>query len=72
MEVMEAKMAQAKANRTLVFFLGATPSGRRPSEAAVFVASLCCSAIVAFGSSRSPKTLHYATTYALGLGPGFG
>jgi hypothetical protein len=56
----------------LVFFLGATPSGRRPSEAAVFVASLCCSAIVAFGSSRSPKTLHYATTYALGLGPGFG
>lgn len=59
MEVMEAKMAQAKANRTLVFFRGATPSGR-PSEAALFVGSLCCSAIVTFGGFRSltAHTLH--------------
>ena len=52
MEVMEAKMAQAKANRTLVFFRGgATPSGRP---------SLCCSAIVTFGGLRSltVHTLH--------------
>ena len=57
---MEAKMAQAKANRTLVFFRGgATPSGR-PSEAALFVGFLCCSAIVTFGGSRSltVHTLH--------------
>lgn len=57
MEVMEAKMAQAKANRTLVFFRGgATPSGR-PSEAALFVGSLCCSAIITFGGLRS-LTVH--------------
>jgi hypothetical protein len=43
----------------LVFFRGATPSGR-PSEAALFVGSLCCSAIVTFGGFRSltAHTLH--------------
>jgi hypothetical protein len=47
---MEAKMALAKANRTLLFFRAATPPGR-PPEAAVFVASLGCSAIVTFYGS---------------------
>lgn len=56
MEVMEAKIAQAKANRTLLFFRGATPSGR-PSEATLFVGPLCCSAIVNFGGLRS-RTVH--------------
>jgi len=52
MEVMEAKMAQAKANRTLLFFRGATATGRPPeAAAAVFAASLCCSAIVTFFGS---------------------
>jgi hypothetical protein len=54
---MDAKIAQAKANRTLLFFRGgATPSGR-PSEATLFVGPLCCSAIVSFGGLRS-RTVH--------------
>jgi len=48
---MEAKMAKAKANRTLPFFRGATAAGRPSEAAAVFVASLCCSAIVTFSAS---------------------